>query len=1029
MAFVVEAPGAALPFSFPSLLNTLEAANSHDYGKRQTAGEQLSSSSWKGHADYYPTLQSIFLDNSLPREVRFLAIIQLKNGIDSYWRGHSVKAAIPTASKQLIRSRLFRGSIDEPDSQLALHNAIVTAKIVRIDFPTDWSTVLDELISLLQALQNDSQTLAGALLIVLRVVKELGAARLMKTQRALQAVVPKIVQVLGEIYDAKTKLWLAFLTSGHGDESSATAAMGNSLTALKILRRILIVGYEDPYKDEAVRQIWSYSHSQFGQFAGLVNDKYPAIGEHLLQFTKLHNAMASSHQASFAALPGSADLVRSYWNLVAEFSEAYDQSNGIRQGTSSSGTRSKAEGPLLERFALKGLLLIRACVSLTHRPILNIRYRSKEGAQEQQEAIHNLKTQLFSDEFVSNMVNIITTRLLVFRKADVDAWEEDPQEWELQEESQGNAYEWEVRPCAERLFLDLVTGYKSLLLPPLLSYFVMIKDPQASVVTKESVYTVMGLAAGLVEGQFDFDSLITSVIATDAVQAVPMCQILRRRIAILLSQWVPVKSSDATRPLIYEIFKHLLNSNDPHNDIVVRITAARQFKTVVDELHFDAENFLPHASEVLRELINLAHTVEHDETKLAIIETLRALIARMDTSVTQFSDLIMDALPAIWSSAGDLGFMMKQAVLTILLSLAIAMRTDSQRYHNLMLPLIAEATQPGSDSYLYLIDDALELWTNLLRECRPPLSPDLLNLAGVAIQLLADQTEHANSCIAIVGSYIALAPQSLFEDHYRQPLLKSLSASLESGGHELLNMTTKYIEMTIRLSHQLGGEEGFQLLARDLMETGFLKHILEVIHDSFEAHGTSGPKRKQSRVGPLGLTSYFTILARVCTINPSIFVAMLETLGSLESVWAWLSAEWFLSFDSMAETDRLKLNLLGITRLLELPQPMANLALTKLQDYMSMWTSVIGQIWEADAPGHDGLYSTEKPSPTQWDTYKDLVERELLVTDPVRTVFSHSFVKERLQGLSQTVGEQTFQEWLGNVDGDVLSGFQELDTR
>lgn len=32
------------------------------------------------------TVQDVFVDYSLPLEVRYLAIIQLKNGIDKYWR-------------------------------------------------------------------------------------------------------------------------------------------------------------------------------------------------------------------------------------------------------------------------------------------------------------------------------------------------------------------------------------------------------------------------------------------------------------------------------------------------------------------------------------------------------------------------------------------------------------------------------------------------------------------------------------------------------------------------------------------------------------------------------------------------------------------------------------------------------------------------------------------------------------------------------------------------------------------------------
>lgn len=967
----------------------------------------------------------------MPREIRFLAIIQLKNGIDSCWRAHTVKNAIQPAEKQLIRSNLFRGSIEERDSQLALHNALVVSKIVRIDFPGEWPTVLDDLVAQLETLRNDDQRLAGALLILLRVVKELGTARLLKSQKALQAFAPLLVQVLAEIYDAKTTLWLGFLTNGQGDEGNATAAMDNGLTTFRILRRLLVIGYEFPHRDEIVQRIWSFSQSQLGQLLSMdiVNNKYPALGKLLLQFTKLHVDMATSRPASFAGLPGSSGLARAYWDLVAKFSMVFDESEGIRQSNSSNETRPKADGPLLEKLALKGLLLMRACVKMAHRPVQTIKYVSKGDNQEQQEWIAAIKSQLFSDDFVKEMARTIITRLLVFRKADMAAWEEDPQEWEQQEENQGSAYEWEVRPCAEKLFLDLLTHYKDLLLEPLLAYFTTVQDPQASITVKEAVYTAMGLAAALVESTFDFDNLLKSVISNDAALTIPMCQILRRRIAILLSQWVPVKISKETRPLVYEIFRHFLNSNDPHNDIVVRITAARQFKAVVDEFGFDEVVFTPHAPAVLKELINLVDAIEIDETKLAVIETLRVLISRMDTGVTQFSDLVMNALPGIWDSAGDLGFMMKQAVLAILSSLASAMRNDFQRYHHIVLPLVAEATQQGSDASIYLIAEALELWVQLLQHSQPPLSPDLLGLAGISIGLLADQNEHVEACITIVGSYITLAPQTLLDDQHRQPLLRSLLASLDVKGRDQANVTTKYIETTLCLSHQLGGQNGFQMLMNDVVEIGLLRHLLEGIHDAYEAHQTSGPKRRQSRIAPFALANYFTIISRIAVIDPSTLVAMLGALGPIESVWDWLSAEWFACFDTLAEADRLKLNLLGVTRLLELPQPTAQLVLGKLQDYVSMWTSVIYHLWDDDRPGHDALYRTEKPSPTEWDTAKDVVERDLYAADPVRTVISHAFVKERLQGLAQTVGDQSFQEWLANVDKDVLAGFQQLENK
>jgi len=55
---------------------------------------------------FYSTLQAVYLDKSLPTEIRYLAIIQLKNGIDKYWR-KSATNGIVAAEKTKIRFRLL----------------------------------------------------------------------------------------------------------------------------------------------------------------------------------------------------------------------------------------------------------------------------------------------------------------------------------------------------------------------------------------------------------------------------------------------------------------------------------------------------------------------------------------------------------------------------------------------------------------------------------------------------------------------------------------------------------------------------------------------------------------------------------------------------------------------------------------------------------------------------------------------------------------------------------------------------------
>jgi hypothetical protein len=80
----IEVPAEANPLTEGILFHVLRSASSADPTQIQTGTKQLQE--WEKARGYYPLLQAVFLDKSLPYEVRYLAVIQLKNGIDKYWR-------------------------------------------------------------------------------------------------------------------------------------------------------------------------------------------------------------------------------------------------------------------------------------------------------------------------------------------------------------------------------------------------------------------------------------------------------------------------------------------------------------------------------------------------------------------------------------------------------------------------------------------------------------------------------------------------------------------------------------------------------------------------------------------------------------------------------------------------------------------------------------------------------------------------------------------------------------------------------
>ncbi|KAG7293225.1 hypothetical protein NEMBOFW57_003271 [Staphylotrichum longicolle] len=1034
-SFAIEVPGEATPLSQWELVKALTTAStSTDHAQRQSATQQLQA--WEAHPDYYTSLQTIYLDTSQDKQARFLAIILLKNGIEKYWR-HTAKHAITPQNKQLIRSRLLQGSLNEEDRTLVLHNALVTAKIVRIDYPNEWPDAFSTLIELSKAANASNPLhLRGALLVLLRIVKELSTARLRKNQTALQAVTPELVQLLGAVYTDKTTYWQESWTKGTGDEATATFAIENSLTALKILRRLVTVGYEQPHTDAMVCGFWSLSQSQFDQFLNGCSQgswipvaHQDMVGKHLIQFTKLHIDMSESHPASFPLLPNSIPLVKAYWNLVKGFSDVFEKSGGLKQ-TSSEGS-PKHEGPVYEKLALKGLLLLRSCVAIAHHPVQTFKYRSQEAKELEKQAIHIISVELLTRDMLLDMLRVIISKLFIFRKSDLDAWEEDPEGWESQERTQGHAYEWAVRPCAERLLLDLLTHYKELG-EPLLAYCDLATKVDMDIVTKEAAYCALGCAAAVIHQSFDFDRFLTTFLVKDAQIQDPMAKLLRRRIAILLSQWISVKISQANRPVVYDIFRHLMNPEDQHNDEVVRITAARQLKYIAEDFEFDGESFYPYAADVFNLLVGLLQEVDSDETKLAVLGTLRLIVTRMESHVTQFGDAIMLTLPKLWESAAGEEFMIKQAVLAIMSALVSSMRVESQRYQSVIIPLLTEAMNPESALHLHLIEESVDLWNTVLTQSSPPLNSDLTQMVQLALPLLEYDSAVANQCLEVVNHYIVLAPQDILSDALRRPTLAALGTTLDSKSREQAQLGAKSIELVIRVAEELGSTQGVSLVVQDLLETGILRTVLEGLHSAWESNQTTGPNRKLSKINTIKETDYFGLLARIALADPSVFVTMLSSFGRpFEQVWSWLATEWFANFDCMGDSERQKLSCLALTRLCELPSPMQDLVLGRLQDYLSMWTSVVTELADDTSDevlgSQDSLVWTEAGR-YEYDTPLDIHEREIAFKDPVHRVVTYEFVRARLGDLVQRVGgEQAFEaNWAVNVDREVMAGFQKL---
>lgn len=381
---------------------------------------------------------------------------------------------------------------------------------------------------------------------------------------------------------------------------------------------------------------------------------------------------------------------------------------------------------------------------------------------------------------------------------------------------------------------------------------------------------------------------------------------------------------------------------------------------------------------------------------------------------------------------------MKQAILTILARLVNAMKAASVPFHSLVIPIIKGAVEPGSETQLYLLEDALDLWSAILVQSPAPASPELLSLAPYLFAMFELGSENLRKALEITQSYVLLAPSDMLSDSIREPLLASLASVIGKLKPEANGLVNNLIEIILRAAEALGGEDAIGKVTRDLVECRFLIKQLEGLRGSWMAHCSTGPNAKEPPVDGIVETDYFSVLARVVLGSVPFFLQAVQAAApptgagsSLEETMKWLLEEWFSHLDNIGDPSRRKLMCLALTKLLSSNQPWI---LDRLQQLMDLWTTVLIDVRDEDAQdiiNSDTLVYGDpaalKPTDVP-EAPEDERRRQLTFSDPVHTISTPVFVRHYLQQAVQMCGGQdAFQrEWLVNVDQDVVAGFSKL---
>jgi hypothetical protein len=272
----------------------------------------------------------IYVDLNIDQNLRFQAVIQLKNGIDKHWRKTSPHA-INKDEKLRLKSRAIELGMREPLPALALQNALMIGKIARYEYPHDWPDVITVLIGELRTygqLSADPGNLSNAMNITLQVIKELASGRLQRTKKSLEQVSLELLQVVGSIYVIMFEKWVGHLGSP-GAMQSVHVFLRGSHMALKIIRRLLVAGFEHPHREKNFQEFWLILQRHqdslwrfwpiIQQLSATGSDEADLVVRHLYQLSKIDLEMAQIHAASFVLLPDSMQVLSRSWNTINLF--------------------------------------------------------------------------------------------------------------------------------------------------------------------------------------------------------------------------------------------------------------------------------------------------------------------------------------------------------------------------------------------------------------------------------------------------------------------------------------------------------------------------------------------------------------------------------------------------------------------------------------------------------------------------------------------------------------------------------------
>ncbi|XP_030881689.1 importin-11 [Leptonychotes weddellii] len=949
------------------VLQVLTQATSQDTAVLKPAEEQLKQ--WETQPGFYSVLLNIFTNHTLDINVRWLAVLYFKNGIDRYWR-RVAPHALSEEEKSTLRAGLIT-NFNEPVNQIATQIAVLIAKVARLDCPRQWPELIPTLIESVKV--QDDLRQHRALLTFYHVTKTLASKRLAADRKLFYDLASGIYNFACSLWNHHTDTFLQHVSSG--GEAAVLSSLERTLLSLKVLRKLTVNGFVEPHKNMEVMGFLHGIFDRLKQFLecsrniGTDNVCRDRLEKTIILFTKVLLDFLDQHPFSFTPL-----IQRSL-----EFSVSYVFTE-------------VGEGVTFERFIVQCMNLIKMIVkNYAYKPSKNFEDSSPETLE-----AHKIKMAFFTYPTLTEICRRLVSHYFLLTEEELTMWEEDPEGFTV-EETGGDSWKYSLRPCTEVLFIDIFHEYNQTLTPVLLE---MMQTLQVFV-----VYNAVGLAAYELFDSVDFDQWFKNQLLPELQVIHNRYKPLRRRVIWLIGQWISVKFKSDLRPMLYEAICNLLQDQD----LVVRIETATTLKLTVDDFEFRTDQFLPYLETMFTLLFQLLQQVTECDTKMHVLHVLSCVIERVNIQIRPYVGCLVQYLPLLWKQSEEHN-MLRCAILTTLIHLVQGLGADSKNLYPFLLPVIQLSTDVSQPPHVYLLEDGLELWLVTL-ENSPSVTPELLRIFQNMSPLLELSSENLRTCFKIINGYIFLSSTEFLQT-YAVGLCQSFCELLKEITTEGQVQVLKVVENALKVNPVLGAQ-----MFQPILPCVF-RGIIE---------GERYPVVMSTYLGVMGRvllqnTSFFSSLLN--EMAHKFNQEMDQLLGNMIEMWVD-------RMDNITQPERRKLSALALLSLLPSDNSVIqdkfcgiiNISVEGLHDVMTEDPET-GTYKDCMLMSHleEPKVTEDEEPPTEQDKRKKM----LALKDPVHTVSLQQFIYEKLKAQQELLGEQGFQSLMETVDTEIVTQLQEF---